>query len=226
MNTEERHHHRLMAFESLASHIGRFWLKPEFAFNHQAGDYIMLGFNPDDLKPFSIANAPREDGLLELHIRNEQASDWMQTLFALEKGATLYSSPAKPQMQLQPETKLNIFIAGGTGLAPMKALLEARLAEGMTQPTKLYMGARHSEELYLEQAMQQLAKETPLFEYIPVVSEQEDYQGLKGLVHQIALAQNPDLSQSHVYICGAWAMVNKAKDDFMAAGLKTAQFTH
>jgi NAD(P)H-flavin reductase len=226
MNTEERLSHRLVDFEPLASQIKRFWLQPEQPFAYQAGDYIMLGFNTEDLKPFSIANAPRDDGLLELHIRNEQGSDWMKTLFALEKGATLYSSPAKPQMQLQPEKPLNLFIAGGTGLAPMKALLEARLAAGISQPTKLYMGARHVEELYLDAALRELAESTPLLEYIPVVSEDEAYQGLQGLVHQVALRQCADLSQTHVYVCGAWAMVKKAEEEFIAAGLNKHGFTH
>jgi NAD(P)H-flavin reductase len=186
----------------------------------------MLGFNDTDLKPFSIANAPRDDGLLELHIRNEQDSTWMQTLFALENGATLYSSPAKPQMQLHPEAPLNLFIAGGTGLAPMKALLESRIAQGLQQPTKLYMGARHAVELYLHQSLLDLAQQIPMFEYIPVVSDQADYDGLQGLVHQVALAQNPSLSNVHVYVCGAWAMVKKAEEDFIAAGLKPNHFTH
>lgn len=226
MTTENLVRHSLTKTDVLAPQIQRFWLQPEQAFEYQAGDYIMLGFNDTDLKPFSIANAPRDDGLLELHIRNEQASAWMQTLFSLENGATLYSSPAKPQMHLHPEAALNLFIAGGTGLAPMKALLEARIAQGLQQPTKLYMGARHTEELYLHQSLLDLAQQTPMLEYIPVISEQADYAGLQGLVHEVALAQNTDLSDVHVYVCGAWAMVKKAEEDFIAAGLNARKFTH
>lgn len=226
MTTENIVRHTLIKTETLAPQIQRLWLQPEQPFDYQAGDYIMLGFNDTELKPFSIANAPRDDGLLELHIRNEQASEWMQSLFALEKGAALYSSHAKPQMQLHPEASLNLFIAGGTGLAPMKALLEARIAQGLHQPTKLYMGARHPEELYLHQTLLDLVGQTPMLEYIPVVSGHADYAGNQGLVHQVAIDQNPNLADAHVYVCGAWAMVKKAEDDFIAAGLNARNFTH
>ncbi|UQB42097.1 oxidoreductase [Thiomicrospira microaerophila] len=226
MITENPLRHSLIDFENLSQQIRRYWLKPEQPFNYQAGDYIMLGFDPADLKPFSIANAPSANGLLELHIRYDQASPWMQQLFSLEKDSSLYSSSAKPQMQLHPESSLNLFIAGGTGLSPMKALLEARIAEGLTLPTKLYMGARQAEELYLNQAMQQLADNTPLLEYIPVISEQESYSGFKGLVHEVAIQQNPQLSDASVYLCGAWAMTQKAKQDFIDAGLNVRNFFH
>jgi NAD(P)H-flavin reductase len=210
----------LQTVQLLTPFIRRLILRPLDVFSYQAGDYIMLGLDSHETKPFSIANAPRLDGCIELHIRHQESSDWMNRVAALQPGARLWVDGPKPQMKLAHESDLNLFIAGGTGLSPIKALLEQRIQQGITQPTKLYFGARRAEELYLDQELQALSDAHPLLDYIPVVSDEVvGWSGIKGLVHEAAIAQNPDLSQATVYLCGAWAMVKTAETDFVSAGL-------
>lgn len=211
----------------LTPYILQLFLEPKSVFSHQAGDYVMLGFEREETKPFSIANAPLPNGLIELHIRNQEDSPWMQRLFNVQAGDTLWIDGPKPQLKLQHETELNLYIAGGTGIAPIKALLEQRLLQGLKQPTKVYWGARHADELYIHNVMQSLAKQNPLLEYIPVISESDAaWTGATGLVHQYALNQHPELSHATVYLCGAWPMVQTAQTDFTAAGLPSLRYIH
>lgn len=211
----------------LTSNIMQLFLEPSSIFSYQAGDYLMLGLDQAETKPFSIANAPQDNGLLELHVRNLDQTEWMQRLFKVQPGDTLWADGPKPQMKLQHETDLNIYIAGGTGIAPIKALLEQRLKQGLSQPTKLYWGARRIEEFYIHDSLLTLAAQDTKLTYIPVLSENDPaWSGEKGLVHEVAIQQNPDLSQATVYLCGAWAMVQTAETDLINAGLPTLRYIH
>lgn len=211
---------KVVHVESLTPQIIQLQLKPDFPVSYASGDYIMLGFDAEDLKPFSIASAPREDGLIECHIRNQADSEWMQKLFAIQVGDKLVMESPKEQIRLQPIHHPIILVAGGTGFAPMKALLETLVKEHVSVPIHLYWGARSVEELYMHNEMIELASSHGNIEYIPVISKAtEHWNGLKGLVHEQVLQQHPSLKHFTVYMCGPWDMIQKAKVDFEAAGL-------
>lgn len=200
-------------------------LKPQQPMQYHAGQYIMLGFKEDELKPFSIAAAPREDGLIECHIRDHDQSEWMQRLFALEAGDQLLIEGPKEQMQLADNHLPAIFVAGGTGFAPMKALLEALIRKQAAMPIHFYWGARCQSDLYMHQQMIDLSQKHPNIEYIPVISDDGDnWNGKTGLVHQQVLQDHPSLEKFQVYLCGPWPMVQTAKKDFANAGLKAEHF--
>ena len=195
-------------------------MKPEHPIAYASGQYIMLGFDSNDLKPFSIASAPREDGLIECHIRNQDDSEWMQRLFAVKSGDTLVMQGPKDQMQLQPAHQPIILVAGGTGFAPMKALLDSLFKQNTGVPVHFYWGARSFADLYLHDEMLALMQTHANLEYIPVISgETEAWNGLTGLVHEQVLKQHPSLEHMTVYMCGPWPMMQQAKADFLAAGL-------
>lgn len=199
-------------------------LNPSEPFNYQAGDYVLVGLDEAELKPFSIASAPRLDGMIELHIRNHDNSDWMAALFEVQRYDLLFVQGPKAQYQLDAHLdKPLIFVAGGTGFAPMKALLEVALKQGSEQIIEFYWGARTAADLYQHADMLSLCKQYPNLNYLPVVSE-ADFGGRTGLVHQAVLQDHPDLSGFRVYLCGPWPMQQSAKADFLAAGLPESQF--
>ncbi|VAW45689.1 hypothetical protein MNBD_GAMMA04-404 [hydrothermal vent metagenome] len=213
--------------EALAPHIIQLLFKPEHPIAYASGQYIMLGFDADDLKPFSIASAPRDDGLIECHIRNQADSEWMQKLFAVKAGDQLVMEGPKDQIALQPAHQPIILVAGGTGFAPMKALLETLLKEKVGVPIHFYWGARNQSELYMHKEMIALTDLHPNLEYIPVLSEQEvDWNGATGLVHHQVLKEHPNLTHSTVYMCGPWPMIQAAKTDFLEAGLDAQACFH
>lgn len=211
---------KVVHLEHLTEHILQLLMKPDFPIQYSAGQYIMLGFETADLKPFSIASAPREDGLIECHIRKQVESDWMTRLFAIQVGDQLVMQGPKDQMSVQPAHNPIIFVAGGTGFAPMKALLDQLLRQKVEVPMHFYWGARHSDELYLHKTMQDLERQHANLLYIPVVSEEDaSWQGLTGLVHKQVLKDYPSLEHKTVYMCGAWPMMQAAKADFAKVGL-------
>lgn len=201
-------------------------LKPSKDFEYHAGQYTTLGLEKTDLRPFSMASAPQKDGLLEFHIRLLHDNEWMASLFSVKKGITVYVDAPKNQYSIDSNNdKQNIIlIAGGTGFAPMKALLEALLIQNKKQIIKFYWGVNHVSDLYSNQEMLDFCKKNNQLKYIPVVSKDTFFKGQKGLVHQIVLLNHPDLSNYRVYLCGPWEMQKIAKEDFLKAGLTEKQF--
>ncbi|MBN2864420.1 MAG: NAD(P)H-flavin reductase [Thiotrichales bacterium] len=199
-------------------------LSPLQPFSYQAGDYVLLGLDEVDLKPFSIASAPRLDGLVELHIRNHDDSDWMLALFDVKRYDTVFVQGPKAQYQLElPMDKPVVFVAGGTGFAPMKALLDVALQQPLEQIIEFYWGVRTQADLYWHVEMLGLCKNYPNLNYIPVISD-EDFSGRTGLVHKAVLQDHPSLVGFRVYLCGPWEMQTTAKAAFLAAGLPVEQF--
>lgn len=216
----DTHTLKVVHLEHFTQDIIRLLMKPDFPVRYAAGQYIMLGFNVEDLKPFSIAAAPRDDGLIECHIRRQVDSEWMNQLFAVEVGDSLVMQGPKDQMTIQPAHSPILFVAGGTGFAPMKALLDELLRQNVEVPMHFYWGARHADELYMHETMQDLERQHANLLYIPVVSEEDEtWQGLTGLVHEQVLKDYTSLESKTVYICGPWPMVQTAKADFANMGL-------
>jgi CDP-4-dehydro-6-deoxyglucose reductase len=120
-----------------------------------------------------------------------------------------------------------IYLAGGTGFAPVKAMIEHAIHQGDLRPAQLYWGARSLEGLYLHDLATRWTATHPQFSYIPVLSEAtaiDAWAGRIGLVHHAVLADHHDLSSHQVYACGAPAMIDAARRDFAARGLPGDQF--
>lgn len=204
-------------------------LRPERPFAFEAGDYIKMGVQETDLKPFSIANSPRQDGLIELHIKDHDHSEFMKNLFSLEAGDELLVDGPHKQYQLDKDIcktgQTIILIAGGTGFSPMKALLDELLETDCTNPIEFYWGARHTEDFYHRNTLLSLAEHHTNLSYIEVLSEDSSTGNQrKGMVHKEVLKDHPSLEKIRVYLCGPWPMVAAAKQDFLEAGLKESCF--
>lgn len=225
--------------QRLTDHIIELELQAPEDFNYVAGQYVMLGFSSaktdDDLKPFSIANAPNDKNTLIIQIRKTNQDVWMTQLFAIDTGATLKVKgpndqyPTISSLETSEDTPI-FLIAGGTGFSPMYSLLEAFLAEGHANPIRLYWGGRQPEELYHHDNMLALAEKHANLTYVPVISEDApDWQGLTGLVHLAAekdfqLLSDKEKKLTHIFLCGPWPMREAAIKDFDAAGLVEGHF--
>jgi len=122
----------------------------------------------------------------------------------------------------EPSTRPLIFVAGATGFAPAKSLLEQAFRDGIDRPMHLYWGVRRPEELYMRQLAEAWAIEHRNFHFVPVISEprlSDGWQGRTGLVHDAILQDFPDLSGHLVYACGSVRMVQAARPAFIAQGL-------
>ena len=113
-----------------------------------------------------------------------------------------------------------MFVAGATGFAPIKSIVEDAFHRGMQRPMRLYWGVRRRRDLYLLELAQHWQPEHANFHFVPVLSEPgDDWQGRSGLVHEAMLHDFPDLSGYEVYVCGSVKMVEAAVPAFIAHGL-------
>jgi len=122
----------------------------------------------------------------------------------------------------EPSEKPLIFVAGATGFAPVKSLLEQAFRMGIERPMYFYWGVRRPRDLYLLDLPRQWEREHPNFHFVPVASEplpEDDWQGRTGFVHEAILADFPDLRGFSVYACGSVRMVQAARPAFVAQGL-------
>jgi CDP-4-dehydro-6-deoxyglucose reductase len=194
-----------------------------------AGQYIDILLKDGKRRSFSLANAPHNDELLELHVRNVAGGAFTEQVFGKmqEKDILRFEGPLGTFFLREDTNKPIIFLASGTGFAPIKGILEHAFHKGITRPMTLYWGARNRNDIYMPELPEQWAREHPNFRFVPVLSEaapEDHWQGRTGLVNDAVLQDLPDLSAYQVYACGAPAMVEAAHPVFVAQGLPEDEF--
>jgi CDP-4-dehydro-6-deoxyglucose reductase len=120
-----------------------------------------------------------------------------------------------------------ILVAGGTGFAPIKSLVEHAIHQKLQRPMEIYWGARDRAGLYLPELPLAWAREHAHIRYLPVLSDAtpaDAWTGRTGFVHRAVLEDHPELAAYQVYACGAPAMIDAARADFAAAGLPAEEF--
>ncbi len=191
-----------------------------------AGQYIEFLLPEGKRRAFSLANAPHADTLLELHVRRIPGGSFTEHVFTKMKVKDILriEGPFGTFYLREDSDKPILLVAGGTGFAPIKGLIEHALHIGIRRPMQLYWGARNRAGLYMNALAERWAKENGIA-YTPVLSEPDaGWQGRTGLVHEAVLADHPDLSGWQAYVCGAPAMVEAAQRDFVAQGLPKVEF--
>ncbi len=195
-----------------------------------AGQYIELLLKDGRRRAFSIANAPHDDTLLQLHIRLVPGGRFTEQVFSgmKERDILRFEGPLGTFFLREESTKPVILVAGGTGFAPIKAVIEHALHSRIARPLTLYWGARRRIDLYMNTLPESWARERANFHYVPVLSEaqpEDAWTGRTGLVHHIVMEDHPDLSGHQVYACGAPVMIAAAKNDFTGrCGLPAEEF--
>lgn len=184
-----------------------------------AGQYIDI-LTKGGRRAFSIANAPLDDALLQLHIRRIPGGQFTTHVFTgmKERDMLRINGPHGSFFLRETSDKPIILVAGGTGFAPIKAIVEQTIAEGCQRPVFLYWGGRRREDLYLRDLAEQWAKEHPHIHFIPVLSEpapDDQWTGKTGFVHTAAMADHPDLAGFQAYVCGSPAMIAAVRRDFV-----------
>jgi CDP-4-dehydro-6-deoxyglucose reductase len=194
------------------------------------GQYIDFLLKDGRRRSFSLANPPDDDALLELHIRHVPGGAFTDQLFNEYKGREILrlEGPFGSFYLRETSDKPIIFVAGGTGFAPIKAMIEHALHHRHTRPMVLYWGARAKRDLYLPDLPGQWQLSCRELTFIPVLSEPapgDDWTGRTGLVHQAVLDDFDDLSGYQVYACGAPPMIDAARSAFTATrGLPEDEF--
>jgi len=195
-----------------------------------AGQYIDILLKDGRRRSFSLANPPHDDELLELHVRHIEGGHFTDKVFGEMKPRDIlrFVGPQGSFFLREDSKKPILLVAGGTGFAPIKAIVQHALQERTARPITLYWGARNRAGLYMHELAESWAASQPGLHYVPVLSDtplQAGWHGRAGLVHEAVMADLPDLSGYQVYACGAPAMIDAAKREFVArCGLPVAEF--
>ena len=184
-----------------------------------AGQYIDIVLKDGRRRSFSLANAPHDDALLELHIRRTGGGGFTEHVFTTMKARDMLriNGPLGGFYLREDSARPIVLVAGGTGFAPIKAIVEHALAEGSTRPMTLYWGGKARADLYQLELAERWAAGHAHFRFVPVLSgpPAETWNGRRGLVHRAVMEDFPDLSAHQAYVCGSPAMVAAARADFV-----------
>lgn len=187
------------------------------------GQYIDILLEGDRYRSYSLANSPEEAGPLELHVRRVPGGFFSERLInGLEVNDTLHIKGPLGTFFLRDSDKPAIFLAGGTGFAPIKSILSHALRQGNRRRIWLYWGVRQLRDLYMSGLPEQWQQEHEGFTFVPVLSDAtaaDGWQGRTGFVHEAVLEDFADLSGHQIYACGAPALIEAARRDFVARGL-------
>jgi CDP-4-dehydro-6-deoxyglucose reductase len=218
---------RISSLEKLAPDVLSVKLRfpPNTPLTYLAGQYIDV-IGPGGLRrSYSVANAPAADNQLQLHIRGVQGGAMSDYWFNQAKANDLVRiNGPLGSFFMRPLAGLHlVFLATGTGIAPVKAMLEQLTSAPATdQPLSVtvYWGGRESQDLYASPSQWH-----PTLRYVPVLSRAPDsWAGAHGYVQKTLLADAPDLSGTVVYACGSDAMIQSAKAALTQAGLPDKRF--
>lgn len=203
-------------------------------FRYYAGQYIEFILKDGKRRSFSMATAPDGTAPVELHVRHLPGGVFTDHVFGA--GATQMKlreilrveGPLGSFFLRDDSDKPIIFLASGTGFAPIKAMMEHIIAAGITRPVTLYWGGRRPADLYMNALAQQWEQTLPYFTYVPVISDaspQDNWTGRTGFVHKAVMQDYPDLSGHQVYACGAPIVVNSARSEYVGlCGLPEDEF--
>lgn len=221
---------RVERMEKLSHDVMALWLKlpSNERLQFLPGQYLDFLLKDGQRRSFSLANAPEEDALLELHIRHVPGGQFTDHVFGAMKAKDIMRiSGPYGSFFLRDSDKPAIFLAGGTGFAPIKSMLGHAFHHQIDRQFVLYWGAKQLRDLYQPALPARWQQEQSNFSFIPVLSEpaaEDHWPGRTGYVHQAVLADFADLSGYEVYACGAPPMVAAARRDFMAQGLPEDAF--
>jgi len=185
-----------------------------------AGQYLEFLLKDGTRRSFSMGNAPHDDELLQLHVRHVAGGQFTDHVFGKmkERDILRFEGPQGTFFLREDSTKPIVFVASGTGFAPIKSIIEHALHKDIRRPMTLYWGGRRPKDLYMNALAEGWAAQGRIT-YVPVISDalpEDHWTGRTGFVHRAVIQDFPDLSALQVYACGVPIMVDSARRDFIA----------
>ena len=196
-------------------------------FTFLAGQYVDILLKDGKRRSYSMANAPNNDNLIELHIRHTPGGAFTDAIFGdgtpsinaiKEKDILRLEGPLGTFFLREDSSRPIIFLASGTGFAPIKAVIESAISKGIEREMNLFWGVRTPDELYMSELALSWTKKIDNFKYTPVISDEiakKNWEGEIGLVHNAVISKFPNMRNYSVYSCGAPIMVQSAHKDFV-----------
>lgn len=212
--------------KELTHDVFELYLETEGSFKFNAGQFITLKIADKSPTPcfraYSISSPPSNKNSFELCIKtipNGRGSNWLNSL---KKGDEVeFTGPNGNFTFSSNPNKTILFIATGTGIAPLKSIIENELTKKNSQPMRLYFGLRHIKDIFYKDQFEQLAKSHNNFSFDLTLSQPEDesWQGHKGRVTSVLEPLKIDPENTEAYICGLNAMIESVHEILNNKGL-------
>ncbi|GAA5123351.1 FAD-binding oxidoreductase [Pseudonocardia adelaidensis] len=213
---------RVVAHERIGWDIAIITVQPSEPIPYRAGQYVSIEApqRPRLWRYLSPANAPREDGTLEFHVRAVDGGWVSRAIVAHSQiGDSWRIGPPMGRMHVDPATDRDLLmVTGGTGLAPIKALLED-IAERPEQPrTQVFVGGRTWDDLYDFSSLRKFSYSNTWLDVIPVVEEDEGSSGAERGTLADAVTRYGAWADHDVLVCGSPAMIRATVSRMLVAG--------
>jgi NAD(P)H-flavin reductase/hemoglobin-like flavoprotein len=204
-------HAEVIRHERRGTDIAVFSCRPLQPLKFRAGQYVSIEcrHQPRQWRTYSIANAPRQDGTLDFHVR-AAGGGWVSSALVhrLTAGDMLRIAAPMGSMTLDPRSRRDIvFVTGGTGLAPVKALLEELSRYNRTRWIHLFRGERRFDDFYDRHHLDQIAESFPWLTIVRAVSDEPGGTGERGAIPDVVRRHGP-WPDHDFYVAGSAGMVN------------------
>lgn len=204
-------HAEVIAHERRSTDIATFTVAPMQQIDYRAGQYLSVEcpkYQPRMWRTYSPANAPRRDNTLDFHVRSIGAG-WVSSALVrrLRPGDMIrLAAPMGSMMLDRKSTRDVVFVAGGTGLAPVKALVEELTRYNRTRWVHVFFGAKNREDLYDLAELNKLAARYPWLSLVPACSDDETFAGEQGNISEVVARYGP-WSEHDFFVSGSGQMV-------------------
>jgi len=208
---------KVSSIDKLNDFLYRIFLQPQQAASYKAGQYVSVVMGEKDKRHFSIANAPTEE-LIELHIGATPENGYaMQVIEKMETEGEVDVEIGNGEAYLREDSARPIIIvAGGTGFAYAKSIVDQVIALQLSNPVHLYWGVKEAEHLYLRNTAANWATTHENIHFHPVIELPDaQWEGHQGYVHNAVLKDFSDLSSFDVYVVGRFEMAKVVREDFV-----------
>lgn len=198
-------------------------LPPTAKIGFQPGQYVNLQYK-GVTRSYSIANSNEKDGL-ELHIKNVLNGEMSTHIFGgLQEHTLMRIEGPCGTFFIRNSNRPLLFLAGGTGFAPVKSMVEYLLHQQSSREIYIYWGMPKGKDFYstLPQEWSELYRNV---HFVPVVSDNDmSWNGRTGFVHHAVMNDFDSLESFDIYACGSPVMIDASKKDFMTKNLSVNNF--
>ena len=195
----------------------------------RAGQYIQFetppyGKTPEPVyRAYSVASPTSEHSAIELIVRRIPGGICTTFMWeVMKQGDTININGPYGEFYLQETGAEIVFIAGGSGIAPIRSILFQTVEEQSQRVAAFYYGANELRDLYLVDEMREFERKLPNFTYVPALARaapEDNWQGETGLVTEVVDRHVPDASSQEFYLCGSPAMIDAAIELLSKKGL-------
>jgi len=219
----------IVAHERRSDDLAVLLVRTDRPYDYEPGQYasIETPYRPRSWRTYSMATAPSPDGLLEFHVRSI-SSGWVSgpLVWRAQVGDYLRLGAPMGDMRIDQQSGRDVLcIAGGTGLAPVKAMIDGMARWNTARTVTLFFGARRTYELYDMGALHRLAAVNRWLTVVPVVSDDPSFNGERGLLPD-AVARAGPWANHDVVVCGSPDMTRATVNRLTAIGVPADRMTY